>query len=783
MKRTRAVRPSFEKGVLLLLLLLPGNALFGQELSDWLRFAEAATEEGDHHEAVGYLKNALEIAPERTEIRYELAHALRRSKLYEEALEQYKKVQGADRQGERFPQCLLWTAKMQEYAGKYREAARSWGDLKRRYVREKDSYIYRRAVQGSRSAEKAQEMLADSMAIEVERAKYPINTTGSEFAPFILQDSLFFFTALRAAEEMQDGTIKGKPPKAKILKAKTISKEAGGKKEAPEEGQKTFKSAWSEPRPLKGPWNEEHHMANSCFADSGRTLFFSSCKKIKGEKRCKLMKSKKINGEWQEAEALPKPVNRDSFNTTHPMVGRYKGEQVLFFSSDRPEGWGKMDIWWAVRQGNGRFGPIKNAGDSINTPDNEITPFFLQEEQQLYFASDWHLGLGGYDIFRSKVREKGFGWPENLGYPVNSSRNDLYPFIDVERNKGFFASDRKGSRKGWVGICCNDIYQWPIEIEPSTDTVKVASVEDLNRFLPVTLYFHNDRPDPNTLDTTTELSYDVSYRDYKERLPNYIERYSKGFSSSLKDSAKERMKRFFDEKVDKGIQDLRLFSDLLLKELKKGQDIELTIKGYASPLAETEYNVHLTKRRIASLINYLKGYKDSAYLPYLQGTAEDGGSLGFLFKPYGEYSADSVVSDDLQNEQESIYSVSAALERKIEIERVKQVRKDTSYAEITFRKGVHDLGKVHPDSSYQYRSQFRNDGKDTLRIDSVKSKASEISLKLEQKVFPPDAKGSIEIKLTPGTKKGKQVRSILIYSNGVSREREVSVTYELEDQR
>lgn len=778
MKHIRPVRPSFEKGLLLLLLIFPAKGLFAQELSDWLRFAEEAKAEGDHHEAVGYLRNALEIDPERIKVRYDLAHALRRSKFYEEALEEYKKVQEKDRRGERFPQCLRWLAEMQEFAGKYREAGRSWGNLKRRYIRSKDSYLYKLAAQRSRSVDWAEKALADSASIRVEREDHPINTTGSEFAPFILQDSIFFFTALRAEEEMQDGTIKGDPPKAQILKAKAVSKE-----EKSNGDEKTFKSAWSEPRPLEGPWDQELHMANSCFADSGETLFFSSCREKNGKRRCRIMKSRKRDGDWQKAVPLPEPVNRDCCTTTHPNIGHYNGKEVLFFSSDRPEGLGKMDIWWTVRQGDGDLGPIKNAGDSINSPDNEISPFYLEGKDHLYFASDWHIGFGGYDLFKSPAKKTGFGHPENLGYPINSSYNDLYPYIDMERNKGFFSSDRKRSREGWAGLCCNDIYHWPLQIDPPTDTVQIASVEDLNRFLPVTLYFHNDRPDPNTLDTATNISYDASYRDYKERLPTYIERYSKGFSGPFKDSAKERMKAFFDERADRGMQDLRLFSELLLKELKKGQNIELTVKGYASPLAKTEYNVHLTKRRIASLINYLRMYKDRAYLPYLKDTATNGGSLAFLYKPYGEYSADSVVSDDLENEKESIYSVSAALERKIEIEQVKQVRKDTSYAELSFKKGVHDFGPVHPDSSYRYELSFRNEGKDTLRVDSVKASSKDLSVDLDRKVFPPKAKGNISISLKPTTKKGKQVRSIVTYSNGISRERKASVTYETRGQR
>lgn len=783
MSYTNPVRPLF-RGLHLLcfLLLLPCSPLYGQKVGEWVRFAKEAKEEGDHLEAVEHLRKALEEAPERTDIRYELAHSLRKSHLYEDALEAYKQVQEADRRGERFPDCLLWIAEMQEHMGNYREAKRAWGELKRRYIRDKDRYLYRRADQGSRSCEWAREAIEEPSDLEVEREAFPINTKGSEFAPYIHQDSLLFFTVLRAEEEHQDGSIEGPAPKARIVKAASVTRVSDEDSSQAEMDAPT-RTEWGEPRTLQGPWDEELHRANTTFADSGRTILFSSCKERNGEKACRIVRSRKKEGEWGEAKPLPQRINPDSSNTTHPMIGQYRGQEVLFFSSDRPQGHGKMDIWWVPRKGLDDYGELKNAGDSINSPDNEVTPFYLRAERKLYFASDWHHGFGGYDILWSRLEKDGAKEPVNPGHPVNSSYDDLYPYLDVERNKGFFASNREDSREGWVGMCCHDIYQWPISIEPRTDTLEVASVEDLNRFLPVTLYFHNDRPDPSTMDTTTEIAYDESYRDYKERVPKYIDTYAEGRSERMKDTAKDRMKRFFDERVDGGMQDLRVFSDLLLKELKKGQDIELTIKGYASPLANTEYNVHLTKRRIASLIKFLRAYEDGVYRNYLENEAEDGGSLSFLLKPYGEYSADSLVSDELEDKQRSVYSVSAALERKIEIERVKQVREDTSYAELVFAKGVHDLGKVRADSTYTFDMSFRNEGKDTLAIDSVTSGSEALEVEAKKERLAPGDGGRIHIRLTPDEKKGKQLEKFVVYSNGISRKREASITYEGSDQR
>lgn len=779
---------------LLTLILLIGNApLHGQKLQDWLRFAEEAKEEGKYHEAVHHLQKAQELEPQRLDITYRLAHAFRHSHLYEKALEKYQKVAEEDRRGDRFPDCLLWLAEMQEMNGDYRAAKRSWGNLRRRHMRDKDSYLYRKADQGIRSCDWAGKALEEKGKEEVEREEFPINTKGSEFAPFILQDSLLYFSVLRAEEENQDGTIEGAEPRSRILKAPSISKVEEDQSGTMEGEDPVEESGWGEPVPVQGPWEKELHAANSSFTEDGKTLFFSLCEEVKGEKRCDIVRSSKGENGWSEPEPLP--FNRDSSNDTHPMMAKMDGKEHLFFSSDRCGGKGKMDIWWVERKGEGQYGEVVNAGDSINSPDNEITPSYLKRSGELYFASDWHEGLGGYDLFKSERKKEGFGEPENLGASVNSNYNELYPHIDVERNLGYFASNREEAREGWVGMCCNDIFHWPIDIEPRSDTVKIRSVEELDRFLPVTLYFHNDRPDPRTRDTTTKVPYDDAYRDYKERVPTYMQRYSKAWEGGEKDSAELRMKGFFDQRVDKGMQDLRLFSQLLLKELEKGQDIELTIKGYASPLAETQYNVNLTKRRIASLVNFLREYQEGVYLPYLSDSIESDGNLSFLSKPYGEYSADSLVSDELQDEQGSVYSVAAALERKIEIEKVEQVREDSVRAELELRKGVHDFGTVHPDSSYEARIPFRNSGEDTLWIDSIQNANEELRVGVGKKKLDPGEESLLELTLDgarvqerdPSSggaekeehgRKKKQLRRFSIISNGVPEEREFSVTYE-----
>ncbi|MDF1673429.1 MAG: DUF1573 domain-containing protein, partial [Vicingaceae bacterium] len=212
--------------------------------------------------------------------------------------------------------------------------------------------------------------------------------------------------------------------------------------------------------------------------------------------------------------------------------------------------------------------------------------------------------------------------------------------------------------------CCNDIWEYEI---PDTTEIIYTTLEELNRYLPVQLYFHNDHPNPRTRDTLTELNYMNTYKSYTRLYNEYKREYSAGLKGEEKDDALLDIEDLFSEKIDKGASDLKLFTPLLVKELETGKTVTLTIKGFASPLSKSDYNVNLTLRRVSSLINYLSEYENGKLLPYINGTAENGAKLAFIKVPFGEYQSVKTISDDLKDKRNSVYSPGAALERKIEI--------------------------------------------------------------------------------------------------------------------
>ncbi len=150
--------------------------------------------------------------------------------------------------------------------------------------------------------------------------------------------------------------------------------------------------------------------------------------------------SRGADGTWQAAVALPYPIN-SAFNEDWAFLS--PDGQELFISSDRPEGYGGMDIWLARRLPDGSWGVPVNVGSGVNTEQDEDAPFYHAATNVLYFSSTGHDGMGGYDIFYSPRDSNGeFVASKNMGYPINSADDDLYFSPSADRDRGYYASIR-----------------------------------------------------------------------------------------------------------------------------------------------------------------------------------------------------------------------------------------------------------------------------------------------------------------------------------------------------
>lgn len=194
----------------------------------------------------------------------------------------------------------------------------------------------------------------------------------------------------------------------------------------------------------------------------------------------------------------------------------------------------------------------------------------------------------------------------------------------------------------------------------------------------------------------------------------------------------------------------------------------MTVKGFASPLAKTDYNVNLTKRRIASLKNYLYHYNNGVFKPYFDKTAKNGAYLKIVQIPFGEYTANQLTSDNPNDTKNSVYSKAAAIERKIEVQTVNLIE-DTSKIEVnvSLDNQVKDFGTISQGENITKTFRITNNGKDPLAIEKIDTPCACNTVEKFQKFINPSE--TIEIKVNFDSKlyKGTVVKSVFVkFQNG-----------------
>ncbi|WP_431241338.1 OmpA family protein [Flavobacterium sp. P21] len=196
----------------------------------------------------------------------------------------------------------------------------------------------------------------------------------------------------------------------------------------------------------------QYHEACVAFSPDEKTIYFTRNnyngklkRDSKGVNNIKIFSATAVennNGtvSWKDVKELP--FNSDDYSVGHPSVS--KDGKKLYFVSDMPGTLGSTDIFVVDILGNNQFSQPKNLGEKVNTTGREMFPFIT--DQALYFASDGFLGLGGLDVFESRLKDGVFDSPVNLGAPLNSNRDDFAYIVNEDTNKGFVCSNRKDGK-------------------------------------------------------------------------------------------------------------------------------------------------------------------------------------------------------------------------------------------------------------------------------------------------------------------------------------------------
>ncbi|HPE75192.1 MAG TPA: OmpA family protein [Draconibacterium sp.] len=233
-------------------------------------------------------------------------------------------------------------------------------------------------------------------------------------------------------------------------------------------------TGWANARPITEINTNENEGAQALSAD-GRLLFFTACNRADGFGSCDIYYSVYNGKKW----SLPKnagSINSSSWDA-QPTIS--SDNRFLYFSSNRAGGEGKKDIWVAEllsvdENGNLKWGSAKNAGKVINTSGEEISPFMHPNNKSFYFASDFHVGMGGLDLFQTELGKDGiFREPKNMGYPINTYNDEQGLNIGFDGKTAYFASERNVDS----GL---DIFTFelPEELRPEPVTYVKAKITD-----------------------------------------------------------------------------------------------------------------------------------------------------------------------------------------------------------------------------------------------------------------------------------------------------------------
>lgn len=214
---------------------------------------------------------------------------------------------------------------------------------------------------------------------------------------------------------------------------------------------------WMEAQPFK-TINTGYNEGSACLSQDGKHLYFARCNSPDSYGNCDIFEATlTADSVWGDIKNLGTAINTIAWDS-HPSLS-HSGD-TLFFASDRLGGFGLSDIYYSVKDKKGNWQKALNIGPIINTRGNEVSPFFHQRYNILYFSSEGHpLNFGDFDIYKSYRQEKNWGEPKNVGPLVNGHGSEYYFTIDSESSQLFYA------RSDETDIGNLDLHTFPVPME------------------------------------------------------------------------------------------------------------------------------------------------------------------------------------------------------------------------------------------------------------------------------------------------------------------------------
>lgn len=451
------------------------------------------------------------------------------------------------------------------------------------------------------SARFGQEALLHPQPVEPRPVSPVLNTTPSQYFPVLTADEqTLVFTAL-------------KPEGDEDLMVSTFNGET-----------------WSPPASLSPDINTPDNEGTASLSADGRMLVFTACQGRKGFGSCDLYMSRKTGSAWSSPQNLG-PVVNTRFYESQPSLSA--DGRRLYFVSDRPGGRGQRDIWRSDLGADGNWAEPVNVGAPINTTFNEASPFIHANGRSLFFASEGHVGLGGYDLFVADSSESGWSVPANLGYPINTAEDQASLFVAANGTRAYYSFEEQ--KEGVSQKSRLYVFDLPeslrervrpvsflkgVVADARTKQPLAASVELID--LKTNQVISRVQADAQTGQYTTVLPSGGEYALYVS-VPGYLfkslsfdfTQKTKGEGLSLSvplepavtgTTARETLNNLF---FDTGRYDLadksRTELDRLSTFLKSNPAVRIEVGGHTDDRGDAAANLALSQKRAQAVVTYL----------------------------------------------------------------------------------------------------------------------------------------------------------------------------------
>jgi len=447
---------------LLLLICLLGTGAQAQYVTNNKRIADVYFQNKDYYAAAEYYKKALKIGPDSTGfvVPYAFEANINKEKAkrpeYEycvfqlaTSLRLYKDFRGAE----------AWYAIARNFNDrKYVTSLFYYGESLRANQKFNDAIV---AFNEFLKKSQSNDIYTDKAKLEIASCnfalyemRYPrlykfskllnqINDKGSNYTPLLFNNRFYFTSSRPIAVGNKTETFRDSKTRAKFTKKENpfvnAIYEASGN---PQRASTTVQKMGA---PEKGK-----EFAAPAFTPNGRVMYLTIWSG-EGNKKIYQVNISKGNGDvWSAPKELGTQVNIEGYNAMQPFVT--SDGKHLIFSSDRPGGSGKFDLWYCTIRGDGSLSEASNMGSTINTKDNDVAAYYNAKTSKLLFSSDGRVGMGGLDFYESTGDFSTWSEPRNLGYPFNSSKDDAYfTPSNSDDSEGYISSDRES-------VCCLEMF-------------------------------------------------------------------------------------------------------------------------------------------------------------------------------------------------------------------------------------------------------------------------------------------------------------------------------------